>query len=291
MRNPAILNLLILFFCMEGFDQSQSDHLLPEMIKIHGGTFNMGSNEQDYDTPVHRVAVTDFYLGKYEVTVAQFYYFVQATGYTTDAETHGDSSWIFREKMPGVDWRSDAQGHKYENLADNHFPIVFVSWNDAQAYCVWLSNKTGKHFRLPTEAEWEYAAGNGTAHTRFSWGNLMPESTHKVANVRDEGSGWDNNFTGYNDGYKFLAPVGSFKPNDFGLYDMTGNVNEWCSDWYGKYTSEDQTNPQGPTLGVNRATRGGSFASRPVNCTVADHNDSPPGESRGTIGFRLALDP
>jgi formylglycine-generating enzyme required for sulfatase activity len=172
----------------------------------------------------------------------------------------------------------------------NYYPVVHVSWSDAVAYCHWLSNKTGKHYRLPTEAEWEYAAGNGERHTKFSWGDDLPTMTDKVGNLRDEGSGWDNSFPGYNDGYKFLAFVGSFKANMFGLCDMNGNANEWCSDWYGNYSREEQTNPQGPPSGFNRAVRGGSFASRPVNCTVVDHNDSPPGESRGTIGFRIALD-
>ncbi len=240
---------------------------------------------------VHTVTVSNFYIGKYEVTVAQFYQFVNDAKYITDAELHGDSSWIFRVKTAGVNWRCDAQGLKYDSLIQNQYPVVHVSWNDAVAYCIWLSNKTGRHYRLLTEAEWEYAAGNGERHTKFSWGNYLPGKSDKVGNLRDEGSGWDNNFSGYNDGYKFLAPVGSFKTNILGLYDLTGNVGEWCSDWYGNYVSANQINPQGPSSGINRAVRGGSFASRPVNCTVVDHNDSPPGESRGTIGFRLGLDP
>jgi sulfatase modifying factor 1 len=271
------------------FSQSVTD---TTMVFIPGGTFRMGSTEQDYDQPIHTVTLSSFYLSKYEITVALFNDFIVATDYVTEGELHGDSSWVYMNKwikMQGVDWRSNAEGTKYSNLNENQFPVVHVSWNDAVAYCNWLSKTKHNQYHLPTEAEWEFAAGNGIKHTVFSWGNDWPDSNQLVDNLRDEGSGWNNGFPHYYDGYKFLAPVGTGKPNDFGLYNMNGNVFEWCNDLYADYLPEAQTNPQGPQSGTNRAVRGGSFSSQPKSTGIADHNDSSPNEGRGSIGFRIAI--
>ncbi len=265
------------------------------MVLIPGGTFNMGSENGDSDEkPVHKVEISAFYMGKFEVTVADFRAFVNATAYQTDAEK-GDGSYVWQkgkwEKKSGINWRNDAEG----KVAQDNHPVIHVSWNDAKAYCEWLSNKSGQVYRLPTEAEWEYAAGNGAKHTKYSWGNDQP-SGRKGGSLADETGAeaynWnktaENIFLGYNDGYKSTAPVGSFLPNDFGLYDMTGNVWEWCSDWKGDYSSGSQTNPQGPSNGSPRVLRGGSWLSLPQVCRVAVRNYGAPGRRYNDVGFRLA---
>ncbi|MEY3248348.1 MAG: hypothetical protein RL742_391 [Bacteroidota bacterium] len=272
------------------------------MLLIRGGTFQMGSDYgESNEQPVHSVTVSDFYLGKYEVTVAEFKAFLDSTGYVTDAERKGgegsnfwnekDAKW---ELKPGINWRHDAEGKVRPQSAYNH-PVIHVSWNDATEYCKWLSRTTGQAYRLPTEAEWEYAAGNGARHTRYSWGNGDP-SGKNGGNVPDEtkrpgdGSSWTTKFEGYNDGYWYTAPVGSYNPNDFGLHDMTGNVWEWCSDWYGAdyYKSSPSRNPTGPSSGSNRVQRGGSWSSYPRNCRVADRLYGAPGARDYSTGFRLA---
>ncbi len=266
------------------------DDRTDNMVLIPGGTFQMGSEESDDEKPVHRVTLSDFYLSKYEVTLAEFRAFIEASGYQTDAEKEGDSygyegtEW---KKIAGRNWRHDPEGNP---APDNH-PVINVSWNDAVAYCQWLGEKTGLPYRLPTEAEWEYAAGNGAKHTKFSWGNGDPTGK-KGGNVADETgkkkfSTWTI-FSGYTDGFVFTAPVGSFDYNDFGLYDMTGNVWEWCSDWYGSYASGNQTNPSGPASGSVRVLRGGSWLYHPLYCRVANRDSSTPGYRNGNVGFRLA---
>jgi formylglycine-generating enzyme len=207
------------------------------MVFIKGGTFQMGSSDGGSDEqPVHEVRISDFYMGKYEVTVAEFRKFVEAENYKTEAEK-GDGSTIYKNgswsRTAGVNWRHDTEGN---TQTDENHPVIHISWNDATAYCAWLSRTTGKKYRLPTEAEWEYAAGNGSKHTKYSWGNSDP-SGKKGGNVADKTAkarftDWTI-FDNYTDGYIFTAPVGSFDPNEFGLYDMSGNVWEWCSDWYG----------------------------------------------------------
>lgn len=196
------------------------------------------------------------------------------------------------ELKPGINWRYDSAGNLRPENEYNH-PVLHVSWNDAMAYCDWLSQKTGKTYRLPTEAEWEYAAGNGSRHTKYSWGNGEPTGK-KGGNVADEskrpgdGASWSTKFDGYNDGYWFTAPVGSCDANDFGLFDMTGNVWEWCSDWKGNYSSEKQANPIGPSSGVYRVNRGGSWSSNPLCCRVAYRYDDSPAYRNFNLGFRLA---
>jgi formylglycine-generating enzyme required for sulfatase activity len=267
----------------------------PEMVYIQGGTFKMGSNENDDEKPVHSVTVRSFYMGKYEVTVAQFRQFINETGYQTDADKDGGSymwtgsNW---ESRSGVNWKCDAEGNQRPQSEYNH-PVIHVSWNDAMEYCRWLSRKTGKSYRLPTEVEWEYAAGNGSRHTKYSWGNGDPYGK-SGGNVADESakrnfSSWTI-WNGYDDGFVFTAPVGSFNPNDFGLYDMTGNVWEWCSDWYGSdyYKSSPSSNPKGPSSGSSRVVRGGSWGNSPAYQRVAGREDSDPSGRDGHLGFRLA---
>lgn len=266
------------------------------MVLVRGGTFQMGSNDGEADEkPIHSVTVSDFYLSKYEVTASEFRAFVEATGYRTDAEKEGttqayeDGKWVDKADR---NWRHDPEG---STAADNH-PVINVSWNDATEYCKWLSKNTGKAYRLPTEAEWEYAAGNGSLHTKYSWGNGDPVGK-SGGNVCDEskrpgdGESWSTKFDGFNDGYWYTAPIGSYNPNGFGLYDMTGNVNEWCSDWYGSDYDKNSplANPTGPSSGFFRVCRGGSWSGDPQDCRVAFRNLLTPGyRYSSVIDFRLA---
>jgi len=197
----------------------------PEMVRIPAGSFRMGDIQGGGDSdekPVHEVSLSAFAMGKYEVTVGEFKRFVKATKYKTDAEK-GGSCWVYRGSNSGKNWRNPSFSQN-----DNH-PVTCVSWNDATAYTIWLSEQTGKEYRLPTEAEWEYSARAGT-DTKYWWGNNI--GTNK-ANCDGCGSEWDNTKT---------APVGSFKENPFGLHDTVGNVWEWtCSEYESKYQGKEMT--------------------------------------------------
>jgi sulfatase modifying factor 1 len=266
---------------------------------IYGGTFQMGSNVWEInERPVHPVTVGGYYLGKYEVTVRQFKEFIESSGYKTDAEKDGLTMITNEaggaEMKPGVNWRHDAQGNLRPESEYNH-PVIHVSWNDATEFCKWLSKKTGKNYRLPTEAEWEYAAGNGAKHTTYSWGNGDPVGK-QGGNIADKS--FKLRFPGalveeqYNDGYVFTSPVGSFNPNEFGLYDMSGNVGEWCLDWYAPdyYANSPSSNPRGPTTGTSRAFRGGNWIFSSENCRVTIRNDElpiTPSFRCNSVGFRL----
>ena len=285
-------------------DATKPDRDLPpfmEMVRIPGGSFDMGSADGEADEkPVHVVTVSSFLMGKYEVTVSQFAQFVAETSYQTDAEK-GGSSRLWNPKTnkyadsTGINWRYDALGRRRLAGEYNH-PVVHVSHNDALAFCSWLSKKTGKTYRLPTEAEWEYAAGNGTAHTTYSWGASDP-SKAAGGNVADETFGATFNgtitytiFKGYTDGYATTSPVGVLAANRLGLYDMTGNVLEWCQDWYDSAyyaNSSGSVNPAGPTTGTYRVLRGGSWLNYPRFCRVADRNSSTPTYRDFHVGFRV----
>jgi formylglycine-generating enzyme required for sulfatase activity len=256
------------------------------MVFIRGGTFRMGSEDGDSDEkPVHRVTVRDFYMSKCELTVGEFRTFVEKTGYRTTAEKEGwayawnGTSW---GKVNGASWRSLG----FEQT-DRH-PVVCVSWDDAQEYCRWLSRKTGKTYRLPTEAEWEYACRAGTT-TTYPWGDDP-----------DAGAGWCNaadrtakeKFPGrtvfnWRDGYVFTAPVGSFKANTWGLHDMIGNVWEWCQDWCGEYPVGSVTDPAGPGSGSNRVIRGGGWNNYARLCRSANRGRGCPGARGRDLGCRL----
>ena len=209
-----------------------------------GDTFGDGSAGEQ---PVHRVCVKDFYLGKYEVTQDQW---AKLTGFYPSHFQGGDD-----------------------------YPVENVSWNDVQEFLAKLRQKTGKEFRLPTEAEWEYAARSGGKQEKYA-GTSSESELEQYA--------WYSS----NSGEK-THPVGQKKPNGLGLYDMTGNVWEWCSDWYGeKYYSESpQENPQGPTSGESRLIRGGSWYGEPGLIRAAYRLRPDPSDRGGDIGFRLVLPP
>ena len=253
----------------------------PEMVVVPAGTFLMGSEDGDKDErPVHRVSVERFAIGKYEVTKRQFAQFVTATGFKTQAETDSKKGcWTWT----GSEWESRA-GTSWRNpniKQDDDHPVVCVSWNDAQAYVKWLKEKTGKKYRLPSEAEWEYAARAGST-TRYPWGD---EIGHNKANCRECGSQWDG---------KGTAPVGSFTANAFGLFDTVGNVWEWVEDcWHGSYEGapEDGSAWIGGGECNSRVLRGGSWVSNPRRVRSADRNGLNRDYRDGYgSGFRVAQD-
>jgi formylglycine-generating enzyme required for sulfatase activity len=264
-----------------------------KFVLVPSGEFMMGSDESPEalasaypqygrerflalfdEAPVHKVRITrPFYLGQHEVTVGQFRRFVAASGYQPESEADGTGGYGYNPDYdPAKSERGDAfegRDPKYSwrnpgfKQGDDH-PVVNITWNDAVAMSQWLTEKEGRKYRLPTEAEWEYAARAGT-RTRYYSGD-DPLSLLKVANVfaAETKAGWpqwkDFALVGY-DGYEFTAPVGSFAPNALGLYDMHGNAWEWVADWYDEnyYANSPVNDPSGPATGRVRVRRGGSW--------------------------------
>ena len=284
-----------------------------EFVLIPAGEFMMGSHESAEEVakksgkkgakadlfkkehPLHKVTITKpFYLGKYEATVGQFRAFVKSTGYKTDAEKDGKGGWGFNrksgkgEQKPEYTWRNPGftQTDKY--------PVANVSWNDAVAFCKWLVGKDRKTYRLPTEAEWEYACRAGT-RTAYYHGD-DPEGLAKVGNVPDASlkriMSQATRVIKADDGYAFAAPVGQFKPNEYGLYDMHGNVWEWCQDRYGAdyYAKPPKVDPQGPDTGSSRVLRGGGWDLNPFVCRSAYRLSYAPGLRFDAGGFRVVLE-
>jgi formylglycine-generating enzyme required for sulfatase activity len=239
------------------------------------------------ELPRHEVCVDGFWMGKHELTLGEFRRFVQDTSYRTEAEKEdgctvwNGSNWA---KEQNRHWRNPGfkQGGKE--------PVVCVSWNDAKAYTRWLSKQTRGHYRLPAEAEWEYAARAGTTTIRY-WGD-DPDQACRYANVADQTSkdkfGWAP-IHECRDGYVYTAPVGSFRANGFGLYDILGNVWEWVGDWYGEdyYQTSPKNNPQGPSSGADRVDRGGGWSNVPAGVRAAYRDGVEPGLRGINLGFRL----
>ena len=269
-------------------------------VLVPSGQFIMGSSseeiDRDGDEAPHRVRISrQFYMARHEVTVAQFRNFVDATDYRTEAEQSHQggygldaSSGIF-ERRPGYTWRTP--GHPQEDDS----PVVNIGWNDAQAFCRWLSKAEGCTYRLPTEAQWEYACRAGST-TRYSSGNDAA-SLHGVANLADatyreryNSAKWS---ALWDDGFVFASPVGSFQPNAFGLYDLHGNVWEWCRDWYAPYpaqvTPDEMTvDPTGPQTGTHRVMRGGSWNDYAAACRCATRGrGASPDRHPIPVGFRI----
>jgi len=280
-----------------------------ELKLIPAGEFLMGSRvsaaelAKRFDTkaenfedelPRHHVELTNpFYLGVTEVTKGQFHQFVLADGYRTEAETDGEGGFGFNTATG--EFEGPHPKYNWKNWGfpqtDDH-PVVNVSWNDAQAFCKWLSAEEGVTYRLPTEAEWEYACRAGTT-TMYQNGD-DPEGLVSVGNVTDASA--KSELTTYptlpylkaSDGYAFTAPVGRFRANPWGLYDMHGNVYEWCQDWYGEYPNGDVDDPMGPLQGKGRVMRGGSFYGPAMAVRSVDRYNNR-SITRGFIGgFRAA---
>ena len=212
----------------------------PEMIFVQGGTFTMGcTSEQgrdcnrDYERPTHRVTVSNFHIGKYEVTQGQWKALMGTT-----VEQQRDKNAITIEGSRRV-----VELSPLSNIGDN-YPMYFVSWEEAQEFARRLSAATGKPYRLPTEAEWEYAARGGAQSKGFKYSGS--DNLNSV--------GW---FSENSDG---VMPVGTKQPNELGIHDMSGNVREWCSDWWGFYTNSAKRDPMGPSRGDRRVIRGGSYS-------------------------------
>ena len=286
-----------------------------KLTLVPSGEFLMGSGESAEETaaffkknygmdlltadffkdehPQHRVRITKpFYLGTYHVTRGQFRQFVKDSGYKTDVEK-GDKpgawGWDPEKKKFGFNEEYSWRNVGFEQT-DEH-PVVNVSWNDAVAFCKWLSHKEGKTYRLPTEAEWEYACRAGTT-TRYSSGD-DPETLAKVANVADATAkaklpNWARPIKA-RDGYVFTSPIGQFKPNAFGLYDMHGNACQWCADWYGEdyYSKSPIDDPTGPDTGDVRVLRGGSWVDKPYYSRSASRSWDIPVSRGNNTGFRV----
>ncbi len=269
------------------------------MVLIPAGKFLMGSPDKDMDakgdeTPPHPVRITrPFYLGVTEVTRGQFRQFVDEVAYQTEAEKEGKGGYGWNdetkkfEKNPRYHWQNPG----FEQT-DAH-PAVMVSWNDTVAFTRWLSRKQGKSYRLPTEAEWEYACRAGT-RTRFSNGDQL-RGVVEVGNAKDRTAtekqpSWGTTIAA-RDGYVYSAPVGRFQPNAFGLYDMHGNAEEWCSDGYDAdyYQQSPVDDPPGASRVSDKVIRGGAWYNIPPNTRSAGRWHWPPDARVNWLGFRVAL--
>lgn len=262
----------------------------PEMVAIPAGSFEMGSpsyeaGRNENESPVHRVSIRSFAMGRNAITRGQFAAFINATSYDAGGRCWEIENGKFVER-DGRNWRDPGfrQG-------DSH-PAVCINWNDAQAYAAWLSRKTGKPYRLPTEAEWEYAARAGSNTARY-WGE-SPDQACSHANAGDQtlrsqlaGVTWaTHNCT---DGIVHTSPVSSFKPNDFGLYDMQGNVWQWVEDgWHENYNGAPSDGTAWVSTDISHPIRGGSWLSDPNSTRAAKRiRNVAAGRDSGN-GFRLA---
>ena len=285
---------------------AQSLRRRPGMARIRGGEYRMGTEDRsgfpaDGEGPVRAVRVDTFRVDIAAVTNAQFAEFIAASGYRTEAEAYG-WSYVFhmlasdeiKRRTPqrpdstpwwvpvsGTYWAApEGPGSDVDDRMEH--PVIHVSWNDAMAYCDWAGT------RLPTEAEWEYAARGGLDQRRYPWGDkLTPKGEHRC-NI------WQGTFPEANtsaDGWIGTAPVDAYKPNGFGLYNTSGNVWEWCADWFSPshHLRAERHNPQGPASGQRRVLRGGSYLCHRSYCNryrVAARSSNTPDSSAGNLGFR-----
>jgi sulfatase modifying factor 1 len=266
----------------------------PEMVVIPAGSFQMGSplaeadrNPQE-ESPQHNVVIGHpFALAKTEITRNQYAIFVGATGHNS-----GNSCRVFKgtkwEEDPNLSWRNPG----YPQQGDH--PVACINWNDAQAYVTWLSQKTGKRYRLPSEAEWEYAARAGTSTARY-WGDDSSRAC-AFANIADQSlknqePEWLRAPHGCNDGHTYTAPVGKFRPNSFGLHDMIGNVMEWVEDCYNPSYVGAPTDGRAWTSGdcKQRRLRGGSWINQPKHARAANRTEEETSKKHlFMVGFRPA---
>ena len=290
-----------------------------KLKRLPAGEFLMGSTPGDVDEvvkfdpsvkksdladeqPQHRVRITQpYYLGLHEVTKGEFAQFVNATGHKTEAETDGKGGWGYNATT-----KSSEQDVRYSwratgfSQTDSH-PVVNVTWNDAVAFCAWLSRQERKTYRLPTEAEWEYACRAGT-QSLFATGS-GPASLEGFANVRDasfeikfpQGDYGKYPSVKFDDDWSFTSPAGRFKPNAFGLYDMHGNVWEWCQDVYDAKAYERGGNlsvdPAVSLGGSVRVRRGGGWSGSAWSCRSAARDGDDPSFRGSSLGFRVLLSP
>ncbi len=234
-------------------DNTVINNLIANMVYVEGGTFTMGATseqnsdadhayEYDWEKPTHSVTLSSFSIGKYEVTQAE--------------------------------WQAVMGDNPSNSTGSSNLPVEQVSWNDCQTFITKLNALTGKTFRLPTEAEWEYAArgGNKSKGYKYAGSNTLDDVAWYYSNCRK------------------THAVGTKQPNELGLYDMSGNVYEWCSDWYGSYSSSSQTNPTGASSGDGRVYRGGSWDDEDWYCRVSSRDNYSPEDWNDELGLRLVLD-
>ena len=271
----------------------------PAMVVIPTGSFLMGAADDDSshnasEQPQHKVGIEQgFAMARSAITVGQFREFVRESGYVPDSVKQGGAS-VYDERSGAMrddssaTWQDDYAGRK---AADN-LPVVNISWGDGKAYADWLSQRTGRKYRLPSEAEFAYALRGGTT-TRYWWGDGTPD--RKVENLtgsRDRspsGRRWNHAFNGYGDGYWGPAPVMSFAPNPFGLYDMGGNVSEWVADcWHDNFIRAPVDGSAWLNPGCSlRVLRGGSWGSSPDQARSAWRQGADAGVRSGRVGFRV----
>ena len=220
---------------------AELNKLINNMVYVSGGTFIMGGDESSDQTPTHSVTLSSYYICKYEVTQAL--------------------------------WRA-VMGSNPSKFKGDNLPVEQVSWNDCQTFINRLNNYTGRNFRLPTEAEWEFAArgGNYSRHYKYSGSNYISDVAWYCDNSGNR-----------------THPVGTKQANELGLYDMSGNVWEWCSDRYGSYSSYSQSNPTGATSGFGRVERGGNWCGLARYCCSSHRSYYAPGNSFDDLGLRLVL--
>jgi len=249
MKVSLVLPVLIIAF-INNIGVYAQVPIKPPMVSVEGGTFSMGSNQSEDEKPIHSVTVSSFSIGKYEVTVEEYKAFCNATNHPMPNDWTPSGGWI-----------------------DTH-PIANIKFNDALAYCNWLNDVFNGNYRLPTEAEWEYAARGGDKKSGYIYSGS--DNLDKVGFYGDNSSGRTHN-------------VGSKKSNELGLYDMSGNVWEWCQDWYNDtyYSNSPGSNPRGPSSGYYHVLRGGAWGIAAANCRVTSRYESGPDYRNLNRGFRV----
>ncbi|MFQ5587371.1 MAG: formylglycine-generating enzyme family protein [Nitrospiria bacterium] len=286
MKSVAVGIFISTMLCFNGSLLAQDLRLPPSnkaalksaFVFVPGGCFKMGDDAErgaHPAHPVHDVCLNGFYMGKYEVTVGEFKTFTRETGYKTEAEKTGGCLFWMRKgwrKAPGVVWKRPGFVQ-----TDDH-PVTCVTWHDASAYIQWKQKKAGLDFRLPTEAEWEYAArGGGKRMMLYDEDDTAHLDQHAWFHANSDGQ---------------THAVGLKKPNGLGLYDMSGNVWEWVQDRYSTsyYAESEKNNPQGPETGTGRVIRGGSWYGAPRDIRAAHRNWTYASKRYNSLGFRLVLE-
>jgi formylglycine-generating enzyme required for sulfatase activity len=291
------------------------------MILISGGSYKMGDftgKGNANEKPVHDVFLDTFYMSKYQLTVGEFKDFVEKSGYITDCEKKKGGKVFLIENGKQTFLHDSLASWKYVGyIPTDNQPVVFVSWIDAINYCNWKSkkenlqccyeiigdsvfwDKSAKGYRLLTEAEWEFVARSGGKNYKFAWGNdsLPMINGQKAANIKDETFKKANSpdvklkpvWKGYEDGYLYTSPVGSFAPNELGFYDMCGNVYEWCWDWRDDdyYSKSPVNNPDGPATGKMRVCRNVGYACPIEQIGTTHRGQGEPNSFYDNVGFRI----
>lgn len=260
-----------------------------DLVLVPAGSFKMGDNFGDgepRERPVHTVDLDAFYIAKYEVTNGDWRKFRDDAGYE-DGKFWPGGRPVPKNQVP---YWMQAQNHGGGTPNSDDYPVLGINWDSAVAYCNWLSAKTGKKYRLPTEAEWEKAA-RGTDGRRFPWGNTIDRSYANYTGAQRYDTG---QLVGFYSGEKRGDLATHSNASPYGAFDMAGNVMEWCSDWYSRdyYSISPKKNPQGPATGAYRVVRGGSFFMDPHDLrTYARSAAWPSFQGHRMLGFRVAREP